>query len=184
MYTRWGRTNCTDGIHTELVYHGFVGGSSFLSTGGASDYLCLPSDPQWGSYNEVANGLGEVWGAEYETASFPFTLRNEGPSTLQNQNVPCAVCRAKTRASVLMVPARQECHEGWTREYSGYLTSGHKAHKGRYQYTCMDAAPGSDVAGYRDENGALFYSVDGVCGSLPCPPYINGRELTCVVCTK
>ncbi|ELT88151.1 hypothetical protein CAPTEDRAFT_216938 [Capitella teleta] len=68
------------------------GGINFDSTGGSSDYLCLPSDPQWGSYNEVTNGLGEVWGAEYKTASFPFTLRNEGPSTLQNQNVPCACC--------------------------------------------------------------------------------------------
>ncbi|ELU17986.1 hypothetical protein CAPTEDRAFT_123060, partial [Capitella teleta] len=96
----------------------------------------------------------------------------------------CAVCRAKTRASVLMVPARQECHEGWTREYSGYLTSGYKGHAGRFQYACMDAAPEVLAAGHLNEDGALFYHVEGVCGSLPCPPYINGRELTCVVCTK
>ncbi|ELU04982.1 hypothetical protein CAPTEDRAFT_124321, partial [Capitella teleta] len=105
-------------------------------------------------------------------------------STLHNHNVPCAVCRAKTRATVLMVPARQECHEGWTREYSGYLTSGRKTHNGRTQFTCMDAAPEVEDAGHRDENGALFYAVEDRCGSLPCPPYINGRELTCVVCTK
>jgi hypothetical protein len=26
--------------------------------------------------------------------------------------------------------------------------------------------------------------VEGVCGSLPCPPYVPRREITCVVCTK
>jgi hypothetical protein len=83
-----------------------------------------------------------------------------------------------------MVPAHFECHDGWTREYWGYITSGYKGHKGRTEYACMDAEPTADVAGYRNEDGALFYPVDGVCGSLPCPPYVNGRELTCVVCTK
>ncbi|ELU02726.1 hypothetical protein CAPTEDRAFT_117854, partial [Capitella teleta] len=185
VYTRWGRTNCTDGIHTELVYRGYAGGSHWTSTGAASDYLCLPKDPQWGNYDDAVAGDSEVWGAEYETWTFaPFSLRNADSSTLHEHNVPCAVCRAKTRASVLMVPAHKECHEGWTKEYSGYLTSGHKFHKAGFQYACMDAAPEVEAAGHRDENGALFHAVEGVCGSLPCPPYINGRELTCVVCTK
>ncbi len=30
----------------------------------------------------------------------------------------------------------------------------------------------------------LFYNVEAVCGSLPCPNYVNGWEITCVVCTK
>ncbi|ELU02754.1 hypothetical protein CAPTEDRAFT_117881, partial [Capitella teleta] len=185
MYTRWGRTNCTDGIHTELVYRGYAGGTHYTHSGGASDYLCLPRDPQWGSENGTkAKYFSDVWGAEYQMASFPFSLRSSGSSTLNDHNVPCAVCRAKTRASVLMVPARQECHEGWTKEYSGYLTTGYKGHVGRNQYACMDAAPEVLAAGHLNENGALFYHVEGVCGSLPCPPYINGRELTCVVCTK
>ena len=34
------------------------------------------------------------------------------------------------------------------------------------------------------KNGALLYLVEGVCGTLPCLPYVNGRELTCAVCTK
>lgn len=163
---------------------GFAGGSHFSVTGGASNYLCLPRDPQWGSHNEVANGLGEVWGAEYETSSFPFTLRPDGPTTLASQNVPCAVCLPRGRPSALMIPGRMECYHGWTREYHGYLASGAKTHKGRAEYACVDEAPEADAAGYRDENGALFYSVDAVCGSLPCPPYVNGRELTCVVCSK
>lgn len=69
-------------------------------------------------------------------------------------------------------------------EYKGYLVSGAKTHKARTQYICMDGEPEAEESGYRNEEGTLFYSVDGVCGSLPCPPYIAGRELTCVVCTK
>lgn len=163
---------------------GYVGGSYYNSTGGASDYLCLPTDPQWGSYNEVRNMMGEVWGAEYETANFPFTLPEGSPKTLLSQNVPCAVCRAATRTTALMVPARMECFPGWTKEYWGYLMTSANYHAGRNQYACVDAHPESLRAGYRREYGVLFYPVDAVCGSLPCPPYINGRELTCVVCTK
>ena len=33
-------------------------------------------------------------------------------------------------------------------------------------------------------NGALFYFVQGTCTGLPCPPYVNNRVITCVVCTK
>ena len=35
-------------------------------------------------------------------------------------------------------------------------------------------------------NGDLPYVVEGNCGyvALPCKPYIDGYELTCVVCTK
>ena len=41
------------------------------------------------------------------------------------------------------------------------------------------------IAGGQDnKNGALFYPVEAVCGSLPCPRYVNGWELTCAVCTK
>ncbi|KAH3748524.1 hypothetical protein DPMN_182970 [Dreissena polymorpha] len=30
---------------------------------------------------------------------------------------------------------------------------------------------------------AYLYHVENVCGSLKCPPYISGRELTCTVCS-
>ena len=46
----------------------------------------------------------------------------------------------------------------------------------------MDHDPEADAAGYKDDNGALFYRAEGRCGSLPCPAYQDGFELTCVVC--
>ena len=167
-----------------IIDAGIAGGSHYQSTGGASDYLCLPHDPQWGNHNNVVNNLGEVYGAEYETPNFPFTIGSNAATTLQDQNVPCAVCQSQGRQSAIMIPARFDCYSGWTKEYSGYLVSGHRTNPGRYQYACMDKDPDIDVAGFRNENGALFFSVDAVCGSLPCPPYANGRELTCVVCTR
>ena len=51
--------------------------------------------------------------------------------------------------------------------------------------TCMDVTlkPTTGSAG-TNEDGLLFYFVEGRCGSLPCPPYDNTKELSCAVCTK
>ena len=163
---------------------GIAGGSNFEQSGGGSNYLCLPKHPQWGRHKDSWDNQAFVYGAEYQpaTGSFPFSSKNaEG---LKDHNVPCAVCRSKRRSSLLMIPAFTECVHGWTKEYGGYLTAGHHAHKGRTEYVCMDGDPEADPAGYRDEDGALFFAVEAACGSLPCPNYVGGREITCVVCTK
>ncbi len=83
-----------------------------------------------------------------------------------------------------MIPARSQCYRDWHEEHHGYLMAAHHTNKGRTQFVCVDNEPEADNAGYRNENGVLFYQVEGVCGSLPCPPYAAGKELTCVVCTK
>ena len=53
-----------------------------------------------------------------------------------------------------------------------------------FQYICVDnvlkPVPGSSA----NKQGLLLYFVEGQCGSLPCPPYDNTRELSCAVCTK
>ena len=161
-------------------FPGYAGGTHYTTQGGASDYLCLPQDPQWGNHNDAVDTYaGEVWGAEYQfQTDNPYTSAG-----LVDQDVPCAVCRAKTRTTTLMIPGRQDCYSGWTKEYSGYLTTEHKTFR-RRQYACMDGAPEALTGGAKDENGALFYPVEARCGSLPCPPYSEGRELTCVVCSK
>ena len=103
---------------------------------------------------------------------------------LLNNNVPCAVCHVTERHVKVMIPARKQCPAGWTREYGGYLTTSHHQHQ-RTTFECMDEAPEVIEGVGRDENGALFYTVEGDCGySLPCPNYVEGWALTCVVCTK
>ena len=100
-------------------------------------------------------------------------------------DVPCAVCHVSNRTAVYMVPAKYTCPSGWTREYYGYLiaeTAGSTNHH-RSQFTCVDTAFKS-VDGSANNNGLLFFFVEGRCGSLPCPKYDETKELLCAVCTK
>ena len=137
-------------------------------------------DPIWGIFSDASNGQALIYGGEFEVSNnFVFGSKN-----IYNQNPVCAVCRVVRRSTQFMLPGRSECYPGWTKEYDGYLMAGHPGHKGRTQYICMNGEPETDDAGYRDEGGALFYAVEGKCGSLPCPPYVDNRELTCAVCTK
>jgi len=69
-------------------------------------------------------------------------------------------------------------------EYGGYLVSEvqNNARK-RSSYICLDEAP--EVAiGPKSQDQSLFYPTEVDCGTLPCSVYHDGRELTCVVCSK
>ena len=46
-------------------------------------------------------------------------------------------------------------------------------------FECMDAAPETVVGGHADHNGALIHHMEPRCGSLPCPPNVQEREMTC-----
>ena len=83
-----------------------------------------------------------------------------------------------------MMPARNVCPSGWTEEYHGYLMTAHYNHKSTRDYICVDREAEYVPRSQANQDGALLYLVEGVCGSLPCLPYVNGRELTCAVCTK
>ncbi|XP_036366813.1 uncharacterized protein LOC118767014 [Octopus sinensis] len=179
LYTRWGRTSCSP--YSSLVYDGVVGGQFFDHTGGGSNLLCLPNDPIWANYTTEVEKGGYIYGSEYEISHYSnklFSFANA--ESIHDHNVPCAVCLTRQPAVVMMLPARTKCYAGWTAEYSGYLMAEHYNSKGRHEYVCVDYAPEADPAGYRDDDGALLYFVEAACGSLPCPPYVNGRELTCV----
>src|SRR6218665_1473602 len=181
LYIRWGRNVCPHG--SEVVHTGVAGGSWFDHHGGGSNYLCLPLQPIWGSFNTGVEKQAKIYVSEYQEPS-GFGLNNNYYLPLQNNNVPCVVCRSQTRSSVMTVPARNKCYSGWNTEYTGYLMAEKHSHRGRTEFVCMDGQPETVPNGYRDENGAPFYNVEGVCGSLPCPPYVARRELTCAVCTK
>ena len=108
---------------------------------------------------------------------------NVGGNLLDN-DVPCAVCHVTERHAKVMIPAWKLCPGGWTREYNGYLTSSHYSQR-RATFECMDEAPEVREGAAANRNGALFYTVEANCGnSLPCPNYVEGWALTCVVCTK
>ena len=56
-------------------------------------------------------------------------------------------------------------------------------HMSPSNYVCLDSAAESQTSDFRDDDGKFMYVAEAVCGALPCPPYVNYRELTCVVCS-
>jgi len=176
-YVRWGKTTCPN--NTEVVYKGVMGGEHYTNSGGGVNYLCLPHNPKYGDYKDGYQNSGRMYGTEYEVNTV-----NPFKKNLHNHDAPCVVCHVSSRGSMLMMPARNDCPSGWTEEYHGYLMTEYYGHKKQRDFICVDEdaeyVPGSGA----DKNGALLYVVEGVCGSLPCLPYVAGRELTCAVCTK
>ncbi|XP_013421313.1 short-chain collagen C4-like [Lingula anatina] len=182
-YIRWGRSTCPQGV--ELVYNGVGAGSHYTHSGGGSDYLCVPHDPEWGVTTDGFQSNSFLYGVEFEIqANNPFLTHNTPKlTTVHDQSPRCAVCRIPSRSSQVMIPAKMTCPASWTKEYDGYLMSSHHTQK-KSQFVCVDKAPEVMDGGDGDQNGALFYIVEAQCGSLPCPSYLSGKEITCVVCSK
>ena len=164
-----------------LQFTGYVGGSAYNQAGGASNYVCLTREPIYEKYEPGFQDVrSRIHGAEYQTYTAGIY-----PNSLHDHDVPCAVCHVTKRASRIMIPGRNMCPIGWTREYKGYLMAGrHISSRYRTTYTCVDENPDYTRGTHANLDGALFYFVEGSCGSLPCKPYISGHELTCAVCTR
>ena len=139
--------------------------------------MCLPEDPEYLDVQPgMQSGRARIYSTEYEEF---------GNAPLHNHEAPCAVCMVPIRGRMLMIPAKLTCPGDWTTEYRGYLFAERKDYK-RGEYICVDespeARPGSSSV---NQDGALLHRVEARCspGNLPCGPYVDGYELTCVVCT-
>ena len=183
MYVRWGRTTCPENQSTELVYSGRAGGSWWDRGGGATNYLCMPDNPDYLQYDPRVQGRNYVYGVEYEPEQGQPLRMNPN---VYAHNVPCAVCMAVSHCSLLMIPGKTSCPVSWTTEYVGYLMSGAYDHTLPTTYECVDkdpeSVPGLDGVGWNSGSG-IFRQVEASCNGMACPPYVAGRELTCVVCT-
>ena len=182
MYVRWGRTTCPGNQSTELVYSGRAGGSRWSQTGGATNYFCMPDNPEYLQYDSDVQGFNYVYGVEYNPASGqPLNVK----PNVDGHNVPCAVCMAVSRCSLLMIPGKTSCPVSWTTEYVGYLMSGAQGNTLTTTYECVDKDPES-VPGLNAGvwNIGMFTHVEASRNGMACPPYVAGRELTCVVCTR
>eukprot|EP00794_Sanderia_malayensis_P006027 gene6027-6728_t len=179
-YVRWGKKSCPKTPKTELIYAGRAAGQHNTHSGGMSNTVCLHMEPTFGKYSTAADTLQWIYGVEYEVAN-GFTPLSKN---LHNKDAPCAVCHVETRGSKLMIPGRNICPSGWVTEYKGYLMSEHYGHKGRTTAVCVDADAEGAHGSMDSKDGNLWYPIQAACGSLPCGPYVQGRELTCVVCTK
>ena len=180
-YTRWGRTSCRSVSGTLLVYSGKVGGTKHNKKGGAANYLCMPNNPEYTSHTSQIHLGNFIYGGE-------FSMNTGHPlyASKQNHDVPCAVCYASTRGSLLMIPAKLSCPNGWTEEYDGYLMSEFPRNTGRTMYICIDRSPESYPGeNDHDPDRVELFMVEAVCnGGFSCPPYSQNKEITCVVCTR
>ncbi|XP_070176839.1 uncharacterized protein [Littorina saxatilis] len=167
-FIRWGRKSCPN--TTTLVYSGVAGGKLHNEKGSGTNTLCLTRTPQFDNTAKPPY-YGYLYGAEYE--SIPGH---------HDHDVPCSVCLAP-QSTTIMVPATLTCPPGWTPHYTGHLVSQYQNNYAT-EYVCLDGNPEDDSSGARDDNGLGFFYVVTVCGSLPCPPYINDKVVTCVVCSK
>jgi hypothetical protein len=52
-------------------------------------------------------------------------------------------------------------------------------------FVCLDKYPDTVDGEARGTDGALMYHVEVECNyGIPCEPYDNRKEMSCVVCTK
>ena len=93
-----------------------MGGEHYTHPGGGANYLCLPHNPKYDEYKDGIQNSGYMYGTEYEVNDRDGKQRN-----LHDHEAPCVVCFAKSRGSMLTMPARNDCPSGWTEEYHGYL---------------------------------------------------------------
>ena len=176
-YIRWGRDDCPSGA-VEL-YSGRAAGTKWNVKGGTSDYLCLPDNPRYGStYTDAASPLYGVQYQRWPTSS----------PRAHYDNMPCVVCYIATRSAMFVQQASYLCPSGWSREYYGYMMSDRENfnREGRTSTICVDTnaevVPGAGA--YADTSLALFHSVECTNSELLCSPYVDGRILSCAVCTK
>ncbi|KAL4229865.1 hypothetical protein ACF0H5_010256 [Mactra antiquata] len=177
VYIRWGRNECQD--NAEVIYKGFTAGKKWNDKGSGSDTICLPEDPSWLNYSTSSYPRGTVYGTEINIDEPSGVFENK----VNDQDLPCVACHIK-KSSMIMVPGRSHCHTGWTLEYAGYLMTAYNDHHGPHNHVCVDHHPDFVHGGKADHNEHILYLTISKCGSLPCPPYANDRELACVVCSK
>ena len=148
--------------------------------GSAAEYVCLPHNPDFISGEKATTSYqAYIYGSEYEDNVFG--------NNLYNKDVPCAVCISNMANTIIMIPGKSVCINGWKKEYNGRLASQASSNvkfRAAGQYVCVDHNPTPLEGGSDNKEGKLFYPVHAICGSLRCPPYVNNELLTCVVCSK
>lgn len=179
-YIRWGRTSCANG--SDIMYSGKMGGSQF-NEGGGYNPQCFPLSPE---YLETSGRSGHMPGLmEIKAAGYQITHGTLNTNKkLTNERVPCSVCMAKHRASILMIPGNTRCPDSaWTEEYVGYLMAEHQNNK-RSEFICVDKhAEPTDTL--KSTNGFVLHHQAIKCSNFGnCPPYKDGEELACVLCSK
>ena len=74
----------------------------------------------------------------------------------------------------------------WTLEYQGYMMSSHYTHY-KSEFVCIDQNAEGIPRTNHNNNEPILYIADAKCsaggGGLPCPPYVDGYDILCAVCS-
>ena len=147
-----------------------------------TSYLCLPHNSEYSHFLTGFQVALYMEQSSYELSSAaPLTS-----SVSDDNNVPCTVCFTPSWSAVVMIPAKTTCPSNWMTEYIGYLMSAYYTNSHyRSMYECVDKNAESLPNGGGNQNGAELWHVEVDCGyQIPCPPYVEEKELTCIVCTN
>ena len=174
----------------KLIYYfkpsiltGYAATSMYNVVGGGTNVLCMNKDPLL-SENITSVIKDSIRGIEYNFLNVPFITGENCDQILNGGDRPCVVCHVETRSHQVMIPGVDNCPAGWTLEYYGFLVSSLISQQ-KMDYTCLDKSPETVPNGVPDAVSRYVYPVEAVCGgSLPCPPYISGYGIPCVVCSK
>ena len=82
---------------------GIIGSSHYRHLGGGGEYICLPKVPKYDKYKDGYQSHSYIYGTEYEVSGF-----NPFKNSLHDHDAPCAVCYVSSRATQLMIPARND----------------------------------------------------------------------------
>ena len=149
------------------------------------DFLCLPRDPQWLTYNTGSTPVAS-WMRSVEYISKDYGIFS---STINQKRAVCARCFTQSRPAIIMIPARTTCPSGWTREYYGYLMASYEGYAHPSNYICVYYSPSYYTHSDPGQGGGLtFVNADcdgeGTIDECGTGEYVNNRQLTCVVCSR
>ena len=182
-FTNWGRNDCPAG--SSLVYSGQAAGHHYTHHGGGAQLLCLTNSPSWSgaSFSDASQDAALIYGAEYQMSGYGIATFGNGLTSaqLQDYDAGCAVCLVDGASETMMVPGTTVCPSGWTLRYWGYLMGNHYTQL-KNETVCINNSP-LQLGVNSDCNGFLLYPTETELGSLTAP-YVQNREVTCVVCTK
>merc|ERR1719163_2182344 len=168
IFVRWAHDACPKGTHE--MYRGHIAAAHYTNDGGGTNNLCLHPRPQKVGSNN-ADGGNQLYAVEFRNTGELDKNHYEDPS--------CVVCAADAPTYVSW--GRNKCATGHEQMYEGLvMSSEYTTYKG--EFICADRERKvSDSASQNDQGSHRWYTVEAQCGSLPCGPYQENRELNCAV---
>ena len=176
--------------HQSFIYvavAGVVAGGRANQKGATASLLCLP---ELSNYDVIEAGVQDsrpyIEGILYMVGNFPMW------SPLHMRRVPCTLCRVPDRGVATVHPARNTCLGNWTLEYTGFMMGSATSQNHGTDSICVDAdaEPQSpERSAYEGDGHGVMYGAISMThtdcnpGDMTCPPYYEGQEILCAVCS-